>query len=78
VLDIAQENWISCKIPVSLMRSIDEFLKTDVAKRNNVFSRTDFISRVSALWFSIYEKDLKLFMENQKFKDTFTKKNASV
>lgn len=55
-------DWASCKIPVLMAQAIDEFVKTDLAKKNGVFSRSDFIIRLVAGWFSRYEKDFGIFV----------------
>ena len=57
-----KEDWVSCKIPVLMADAIDHFLKLDVAKKNGIFSRTDFITRVVALWFGSFEKDFGIFL----------------
>jgi hypothetical protein len=45
-----------------MAQAIDEFMKTDIAKKNGVFSRTDFVVRVVSGWFSQYEKEFDIFV----------------
>lgn len=59
---MADEDWTQVRIPVLMAKAIDEFLKTDIAKKNGVFSRTDFTVRVISGWFSQYEKEFDIFM----------------
>jgi len=56
------EDWASCKIPLLMAQAIDEFVKTDIAKKNGVFSRSEFVTRVIASWFSKFEKDFGAFV----------------
>ena len=59
---MAKEDWITVKIPVLMANAIDKFVETDLAKKNGVFSRTDFITRVIAQWFSYFEKEFGIFV----------------
>lgn len=47
-----------------MVDSIDKFLKTPEAKKNNIFSRTDFLARCAAIWLSEYDKEYKLFNDD--------------
>lgn len=70
------EDWASCKIPVLMAQAIDEFVKTDIAKKNGVFSRSDFITRVIVSWFSRFENDFGIFVPRdiiKKGKHEYTK-----
>ena len=67
---MTKEDWVSCKVPVLMADAIDAFLKTDIAKKNGIFSRTDFLSAVIRKWFAEHDdilelgkkKDFKIFM----------------
>lgn len=59
---MAKEDWISTKLPVLMVEAIDKFLETDIAKKNGVFSRPDFLARIVAQWFSRFEKEFGLFV----------------
>ena len=48
-----------------MVEAIDHFLDTDLAKKNGVFSRNDFITRVLAMWFSHFEKEFGLFVPRE-------------
>jgi hypothetical protein len=45
-----------------MVDAIDKFLETDIAKKNGVFSRPDFLARIVAQWFSRFEKEFGLFV----------------
>jgi hypothetical protein len=62
---MVKEDWVSCKIPVLMADAIDHFLDLPVAKKNGVFSRTDFMTRVLASWFSSFEKDFGIFVPRE-------------
>jgi hypothetical protein len=57
-----KQNWSGVRIPNKLCDSIDEFLKTDIAKKQGLFSRSDFIVRIAISWFAQYDRDYRLFM----------------
>jgi hypothetical protein len=57
-----RSDWIGYRIPKLMVQAIDKFLESDVAKKNGVFSRSDFITRVVAAWLANYEKDFQLFI----------------
>ena len=59
---VAKEDWVTTKIPVLMAQAIDKFLETDIAKKNGVFSRPDFLTRVVQTWFSQFEKEFGIFM----------------
>ena len=59
---MAKEDWTTTKLPVLMMDAIDKFLDTDLAKKNGVFSRPDFVTRVIAEWFSRFEKEFGIFV----------------
>lgn len=59
---MAKEDWVSIKIPVLMAYAIDKFIDTELSKKNGVFSRPDFITRVIAQWFSIFEKEFGIFV----------------
>lgn len=59
---MAKQDWASCKIPVRMADSIDRVLESDAAKKNGIFSRTDFLTVVVRIWFSRYEKDFGMFV----------------
>jgi hypothetical protein len=54
-------DWRTVKIPVGMLESIDKFVESDVAKKNGIFSRSDFLTRLIAGWFSNFESDFDLF-----------------
>lgn len=59
---MAKEDWVTTKIPVLMVYAIDKFLETDIAKKNGVFSRPDFITRVLATWFSQFENEFGILL----------------
>jgi hypothetical protein len=44
-----------------MVSSIDSFLQTKWAKKNNIFSRTDFLARSASTWLSYFDKEYGLF-----------------
>jgi hypothetical protein len=62
---MAKEDWVSCKIPVLMAQAIDRIVDLDMAKKNGVFSRSDFLTRVIAYWFSSFEKDFGMFVPRE-------------
>lgn len=48
-----------------MAQAIDKMLELDIAKKNGVFSRTDFVTRVIASWFSQFEKDFGMFVPRE-------------
>lgn len=67
---MAKKDWVSCKVSAGMAKSIDEFLEMDVAKKNGIFSRTDFLMAILRLWFSHYEKDFDFFVSHDVFETT--------
>jgi hypothetical protein len=67
---MAKEDWVSCKIPVKMVEAIDRVLESERAKKNGVFSRTDFLTAVIRMWFSRYEKDFGIFVSRDIVRDT--------
>jgi hypothetical protein len=67
---MTDEDWTQVRIPVLMAKAIDQFLKTDIAKKNGVFSRNDFASRVIGGWFSQFEKEFDIFVPRGSVKDT--------
>jgi hypothetical protein len=59
---MARQDWVSCKIPVKMAEAIDRVLATDKAKKNGIFSRTDFLTAVIRMWFAKYERDFGIFV----------------
>lgn len=45
---MADQDWTQVRIPMLMAQAIDQFMKTDIAKKNGVFSRTDFVVRKKA------------------------------
>jgi hypothetical protein len=66
---LAKEDWISTKLPVLMVDAIDAFLETDIAKKNGVFSRPDFLTRVVQTWFSQFEKEFGIFVPRNVMKN---------
>jgi hypothetical protein len=56
-----KQNWTDVRIPIKLAESIDEFLKTDSAKKQGIFSRSNFLVRMAISWFAVYDRDYNLF-----------------
>ena len=48
-----------------MVEAIDRFLETDIAKKNGVFSRPDFVTRVIATWFYQFEKEFGAFVPRE-------------
>ena len=59
---MADEDWAQCRIPILMAKAIDQILKTDVIKKNGVTSRSDFVTRIVASWFSEFEKEYGIFV----------------
>ena len=59
---MAKEDWATTKIPVLLMEAIDRFINTDIAKKNGIFSRPDFVTALLVGWFSQFEKEFGIFL----------------
>jgi hypothetical protein len=57
-----KQNWTGIRLPIRLVDSIDEFLRSDVAKKQGIFSRSDFIIRMAISWFAQYDRDYRWFM----------------
>jgi len=55
-------DWTSCRIPVAMAEVIDEFLKSPVAKKSGIFSRSDLVVRIVSNWFGHFHKDFKPFV----------------
>lgn len=53
-----------------MAEAIDRFLDKDIAKKNGIFSRTDFLSAVLRMWFSQYEKDFGIFVSRGSVRNT--------
>jgi hypothetical protein len=51
---------VSCEIPALMADAIDRWLELPIAKQNKIFSRTDFITRITAQWFKMIEKDFDI------------------
>jgi hypothetical protein len=58
---MADQDWVTVKIPALMAKSIDKFLETDAAKKNGIFSRADFMIRLAAKFLSDYEKEFGMF-----------------
>jgi hypothetical protein len=57
-----KQNWTGIRLPIRLVDSIDEFLRSDIAKKQGIFSRSDFIIRMAISWFAQYDSDYRWFM----------------
>lgn len=62
---MVEQDYASCRIPVLMAQAIDKFLETNIAKKNGITSRNDFVTRVVAGWFARYEKDYDLFVPRE-------------
>lgn len=67
---MAKEDWVSCKLPAKMIEAIDRVLASDRAKKNGIFSRTDFLSAVVRMWFSRYERDFGIFVTRDIIRNT--------
>lgn len=45
--------------------AIDRFIKTDIAKKNGVTSRSEFATRVIGTWFAQFEKEFGIFVPRE-------------
>jgi hypothetical protein len=48
-----------------MAQAIDRFLESDTAKRNGMFSRSDFVTRVLSQWFAEHEKEFDMFVPRE-------------
>ena len=55
------EDWVTIKIPRLMALDIDKFKDTDVARKNGIFSRGDFVVGACAKILADYEKAYGLF-----------------
>lgn len=67
---MADQDWTQVRIPMLMAQAIDQFMKTDIAKKNGVFSRTDFVVRVVSGWFSQFEKEFDIFVPRTAVRNT--------
>jgi len=63
--NMAREDWITIKMPRLMIQALDEFLDTDLAKKNGIFSRADLMVRICSTWFSQFEKEFGLFVPRE-------------
>lgn len=59
------EDWITVKIPRLMALDIDAFLKLEIAKKNALFSRGDFVTGACAKILAQYEKEYGLFRNRE-------------
>lgn len=59
---MGKEDWMTIRLPYLLVEAVDKFVETDLAKKNGIFSRSDFVTRVLVQWFSQYEKEFDMFV----------------
>jgi len=59
---MADEDWAGVRIPILMAKAIDSLLEQDVMKKNGVFSRSDFATRVIGGYFSRFEKEFGIFV----------------
>jgi hypothetical protein len=59
---MADEDWAQVRLPILMTKAIDSLLKQEIMKKNGVFSRSDFATRVIAGWFSSFEKEFGIFV----------------
>lgn len=59
---MAEEDWTAVRVPALMAKAIDRLLKEDIMKKNGVFSRTDFATRVIGTYFSAFEKEFGIFV----------------
>jgi len=62
---MTKEDWASIRIPLLMAQAIDRWIDSDIAKKNGVFSRSDFITRIVATWFVGFEKDFGIFVPRE-------------
>lgn len=62
---MTKEDWASIRIPVLMAEAIDRWLELPIAKKNGVFSRADFISRIVSTYFTNFEKDFGIFVPRE-------------
>lgn len=48
-----------------MAEAIDRWLELPIAKKNGVFSRADFISRIVSTYFTNFEKDFGIFVPRE-------------
>jgi hypothetical protein len=58
---MARIDWITVKLPKEMVAAIDRFVITDIAHKNGIFSRTDFLTRVYSSFLANYERDFTIF-----------------
>jgi hypothetical protein len=59
---IEKIEWVNCRVPKDMISVIDKFLQTELARKQGIYSRTDFIIRVIVAWFSNIDKDFRMFV----------------
>ena len=60
------EDWVTVKLPRLMMKRVDDFVKTETARKNGVFSRSNLLTRILAAWLSNYDREFDLFKSNLK------------
>jgi hypothetical protein len=68
--NMAKVDWVSCKIHVKMAEAIDRFIETDIAKKNAIMSRSDFLTAVLRKFFANYEKEYGIFVTRDTVKNT--------
>jgi hypothetical protein len=58
---MARKDWITVKLPKEMVEAIDRFVTTDIAHKNGIFSRGDFLTRVYSSFLANYERDFTIF-----------------
>lgn len=66
---MADTDWAAVRVPVMMVKVIDLLLQQDIMKKNGVFSRSDFATRVIAEWFSNFEKEFGMFVPKDVMKN---------
>jgi hypothetical protein len=49
--------FITVKLPRRLIEAVDKFVKTSIAHKNGIFSRSDFFSRAAVPWLAAFDKE---------------------
>lgn len=62
-------DWGSVRVPILMAEVIDRWLELDIAKKNGIFSRTDFVTHIVREWFIGFEKDFGIFLPKEMRKE---------
>jgi hypothetical protein len=50
--------FITVKLPRGLIEAVDKFVKTSIAHKNGIFSRSDFFTRAAVPWLKDFDQEI--------------------